>query len=280
MDWTSTDDVEAAFGDQGPWVRHLALAWHACSVPDVDVPLPTDPTEAFAAAAAGTLAPDRYSQLHEELIAYWAPLLHLLCFGLGWTRADLGLMRWLEQGAPVDDPILRVVRRWWGTRRLTEFVSWTAVSPTVLELGREIAQRGQYPHFDDTRAPDSDHLQQARLAHTWQRVWGDSGDPLHLKHHCVTPIGFPHSSSRRPFDPVPHWPHDDGNGVPRMAVVTDRYVAWYTLLWHYQAQRAPSGRSIRTDIVTKPVGWMGEYRHSDVTGAWFRGQHRWHRLGH
>ena len=36
---------------------------------------------------------------------------------------------------------------------------------------------------------------------------------------------------------------------------------------------------IRMDEVVRPLGWLGTYRKSRVTGLWFRGWHRWHMLG-
>lgn len=280
-DWTSSTQARQVFGDQGPWVRHLALAWHAANVPPgLDVPLPLDPTTEIARCKADGIGD--LDRLHGDLIAYWAPLLHLLCFGLGWSRADLGLARWLERGAPTEDPLLRVVDRWWGRERVLDFVAWAATNETVIGFGSRIAETGGYRRFDEAPLPDRYHEQRRKPA--WQAVWAGGTDPLHTVGHSAVPVTYPDEGDETPFNPVPHmegaYAATDPAAVPRMVIVTDTYRAWYALFWHYRPERGGNGRSIRTDLVCKPVGWLGEYRFSTVTGAWFRGHHRWHVLGH
>jgi hypothetical protein len=280
-DWTRSPQAEQTFGDEGPWIRHLQLAWHAANLPaGVAIPLPPDPTEAmtrYKATGAGDL-----DRLHADVLAYWTPLLHLLCFGLGWSRPDLGLARWVERGAPTDDPILCLVARWWGPERVNDFLAWASVTDTIVKLGRQIADTGGYRRFDDQPLPDRYRPQ--RQTPSWQAVWAGDCDPLHLSGHCVSPMTYPTGAQADSFNPVPHWANSqsehDPAEVPRMVVLTDTYRAWHALLWHYRPQQAPSGRSIRTDVVCKPIGWLGEYRFSRETGAWFRGRHRWHHLGH
>ena len=109
---------------------------------------------------------------------------------------------------------------------------------------------------------------------------GGSTDPLHLASHALSPLDYPAEG----IAPNTHWPvpieSTDHTTAPRMAIITNHYAAWHATLWHYRPTTAPNGRSIRTDIVCKPLGWLGEYRYSTQTGAWFRGRHRCHLLGH
>ena len=280
--WTSNPEAVRAFGDAGPWVRHLPLAWHAANLPaGLDVPLPADPTIEFMRCKISGGDEDDYSRLHGDTLAYWTPLLHLLCFGLGWTRPDLGLVRWMDHGSPTEDPILRLVNRWWGQERLLDFLAWAATTPALVNFGRQIATSGNHRRFTEDRLPD--RYADRRREANWQAVWGGGTDPLHLIGHCATPMTFPGEGDGIDFDPVPHWgdAHTATNpsAVPRMVIVSNTYQAWYALFWHYRPERGENGRSIRTDLVCTPVGWLGEYRYSTVTGAWFRGRHRWHELG-
>jgi hypothetical protein len=203
--------------------------------------------------------------------AYWAPLLHLLCFGLSWTRPDVGIARWSQLGRPLDDPVLRVINRWWGSH-IEDFLAWAAVTPTLVDLGEEIVERGHYNRFNRDRLPDA--FGERRRDPAWLATWDGGVDQLHLTRHALTPIEYPERgiTSRQHND----WQSQD---VPRRVVIVDGYPAWHASLWHYRPTLANNGRSIRTDVVCKPIGWLGEYRHSRTTGAWFRGQHRWHELG-
>lgn len=274
-DWTYSSESNRLFGDTGPWVRHVARAWQAVASHQLDLTPPKDPTAAFVRAREGA-TPD-LSERRDELIAYWSPLLHLLCFGLGWTRPDRGLARWMELGSPIDDAVLAVVHRWWPHERLTEFLAFAAETPTIAAIGQRVAESGNYYSFNAAPLPDI-HADRRRHP-TWQATWGGGTDPLHLEDHTLTPMLFP----ERPSDVSPHWPAPvsgrDSSTVPSMVVITDTYIGWHANLWHYQPRRANNGRSIRTTVISKPVGWMGEYRYSTQTGAWFRGRHRWHQLG-
>lgn len=274
--WTRTDGAHQAWGDMGPWVAHLPTAWLACTLPpDVALPLPEDPTQAFARSKGSGADPGR--ALHEDLIAFWAPLLHLLCYGLGWTRPERGLARWLEVGAPTDDPILRTVDRWWSRERLADFIAWAVSTRTVLNLGREMADRSQ-TDFDDSRLED--RYAARRETAQWQATWGGGYDSMHLVSHAALSMHYPEDAQH--FDPVPYrisgwWA--PGGEADRLAIVNDTYRGWYAMFWHYRPTTGENGRSIRTEVVCTPVGWLGEFRHSRVTGLWFRGQHRWQVLG-
>ncbi len=99
---------ETATGDSGPWARWLGLAWRMAAGPDGNHRRPPRP------------GPD--STLEAQM-AWWAPALHLLCYGLGWTQPQAGLARWLEMGAPTDDPLVAAVGRWWGAD-IEDLLAW------------------------------------------------------------------------------------------------------------------------------------------------------------
>ena len=61
---------------------------------------------------------------HDERIAWWAPLLHLTAYGLGWAHPIRGLAR-DQAGRPTDEPIFAAVQRWWG-RCLDDVLAWGA----------------------------------------------------------------------------------------------------------------------------------------------------------
>lgn len=259
MNWDLEPRAEAVLGNEGPWGRHLALAWRACAEPALAGALPPEPT------------PDRPGEMSGDLVAYWGPLLHLLIFGLGWQRPDLGLARWTQMGRPTDDPVLNIVNRWYG-KKIDDFLAWTAVSTDVQLLGERLAQEGPYRLVSTERVVDL--FPERRSASDWTAVWGE-GDPLHLTLHALSPITYP---TERSLD-ARHHTQPPNDGPERMTIVLGQYLAWYATLWHYHPELGADGRSIRTDVFVKPIGWMGEFRHSRETGAWFRGRHRWHVLG-
>lgn len=71
----------------------------------------------------------------------------------------------------------------------------------------------------------------------------------------------------------------DVHELPRFQITTETYAGWYADLRHYQPGLGSNGRSVRTDVVVKPVGWMGEYRRHKQTRLWFRGRSSVHMWG-
>lgn len=271
-EWAHDSD-QAAFGDSGPWVRHLPLAWRLAATPAGAASPPPDPTDAYLRALS--LGSDPDSEAHAALIAYWAPLLQLCHFGLGWTRPDLGLSRWLEMGAPTDDPALEVIARWWSPQRLGDVLAWAAATDHFLDTASQMAEIGDLRNVDLTSVPD--RYEHRRTA-AWSAVWGGGSDPLHLGHHALVAIQASdappaYSGVRRTDGADP-----TGSGAAHRALFLPTYAGWYRTLLT-QRPTAIAGRSVRTDVVCPAVGWLGQYRQSRETGLQFRGRHRWHELG-
>lgn len=190
----------------------------------------------------------------------WGPLLPLLHFHLAWERVDAGLARWAAQAFdPVDDPTLSAVRDYWGPEALTAAAEWS------LQTGGQPAD-GLPRVAAPGRAP--------------------SPAGLHLDNHAVLDEGGhhwaaayrPHPVSRRDPDPSVEV-RDNGHGQRHLIVAT--YRGWYRTLEDL-GSRLPEiadGRSWRIDVTIAPIGFVGTFRRSRVTGRWFTGRHRAHALG-
>ena len=261
VEWEASQEWAAVMGDQGPWIRHVAAAWQAAATDAADRPTP--------------VRPGLDAEL-DERIAYWAPLLHLLVFGLGWTRPDLGLAQWLERRRPLDEPILRVVDRWWGQEGVLDFLAWAASNGGVsfrLEPNLDFHSVAHPPQ--DRRFPDTPELERRRTTPDWQRTWGGGSDSMHLTHHIGSPLVF--ADDHNPTYLDERWVDDkDPHAIPRFWIVNDAYAGWYADFFHYfpssSQSRGPNGRSVRVDIFVKPVGWLGEFRQHRKTRLWFRGR--------
>jgi hypothetical protein len=117
---------------------------------------------------------------HHYAEAWRGPLLRarlqLLFFGSGWVRPDLGLARWLGLGKPDDDPVLKIVNRWWGSR-IAEILAWSSWSHTLART-----------HTTIQHVPLPDRWADARRSSDWENTWGCGGDCMHLSTHAVTPV--------------------------------------------------------------------------------------------
>jgi hypothetical protein len=268
VEWESTPEWAAVMGDEGPWIRNLALAWQLTTSGAPHLHPPPDPTGEFLRSGF-----DR----HAELIAFWAPLAHLLIFGLGWRRPDYGLARWRDLGFSRKDPILDVVFAWWGPERIADYLAWAAAKQPFVGVEQRLAEK---LYFEPGRRffPDDDDLVRRRSTAEWRGVWGDDMDPLHLTGHLFSAL-----EPTAGHDPVPVDRADvaanDNREIPRFYILGETYAGFYMDLPHYKIGKAANGRSVRTDIFVKRVGWMGEYRRHDQTGLWFRGRSHVHLLG-
>lgn len=110
---------------------------------------------------------------------------------------------------------------------------------------------------------------------SWQYFWVDN-DPLHLSDHVMTPIAY----SWLELAPATATAHrtEGRDGTPRFILELDGYVGWYQALFKQPVTR-DSAPTVPVDVYVKPVGWLGTYRRSSVTGLWYRGSHEVHLLG-
>lgn len=255
-----TKALQALVGDTDPWNRHLATAWRACAEPGLgdypDRPRRDDDGE--------------WSHF-EARIAFYAPLLHLLMFGLGWSRPATGLARWIKQGRPVDEPVLAVVDRWWGPE-VDSFVAWLAGAPHARGHLRE-ALTG-LPSPDEGRpSPELAAYDDLRASEEWLATWGGGWDPMHLSGHFNAPLADSQSAARVSNVAT------DGSAIPRAVIITPTYVGWYAALRAYPEPTRRDGHDLRIDVVCPTLGWLGQYRRSAATGLWFRGTHETHMIG-
>jgi hypothetical protein len=105
-------------------------------------------------------------------------------------------------------------------------------------------------------------------------------DPLHLGHVLDHLLGGPTFGGLPPM--TGRLFHDPPTGHDREAsLLLERYAGWYGTLSRLGAQlpHRPDGRSWRVHVTVTPLGHLGTYRRSRVTGRWFMGSHKWHMLG-
>lgn len=255
-DWYSGPVSEHVWGDSGPWVRHVALAWQAVADPDGPHPFPPSPRAPF--------------QDHGEVIAWWSPLFHLVFFGLGWPRPDVGLARWLNAGRPTDDPILRVIDQWWGDD-VKDAVAWACHTPVFPNFCQTLAGS---VGTRVTSTPLRDLYAERRRDPDWGQVWGGGGDSMHISHFMMDAWNGPVA------DPPGSLFHE-GNPSRVMILLLPRYGGWYSALAAHGATlpNRDDGRSWQVKVVIEPLGVLGTFRRSRATGRWFSGRHRVHELG-
>lgn len=181
-----TERLQMLLCDNDPWNRHLITAWRTCAEPDLVEP-PTRP-------AARPV--DTYDWgVHSERISFFAPLLHVLMFGLGWARPDLGITRWIDLGRLVEEPVLRAVQRWWG-QDAGSFVAWMSVS--------SVAQSQVHALLTSTPAEQvdwvDDRYASLRSEPEWETIWGGGSDSMHLTGHVEAPLG---PTARETFPTTP-----------------------------------------------------------------------------
>ncbi len=262
---------QAALGDSGPWTWFLPPAWHGV----------VDPTPPHQIPYAPPQSGKTYLRPHDEhyyRIAYWSPLLHLTFFGLGWQRPDRGLLRWLQEGQPTDNPILAQIDRWWGPS-VEQFIAWAA-TPTnsysgFLNILADV-DGGSGLRTDRTVLPDQ--WREMRETPSWQETWG-VGDSMHIG-HATSPV-HPSYAALASEAPGLEIVMPDPARQLHAVLLLDQYAGWYRHLLDLGAKlpQRTDGRSWRVDVVVRPLGFLGSYRHSWKSGRWFSGRHRVHEMG-
>ena len=262
LSWDGPLAARRVFQDVGPWTWYLPEAWQQAAAPELShhqhrrpLPEPESPSELLAA--------------HGPWIAYWAPLLHLTTFGLGWTTPDIGLWKWGELGRPTEDSVLATIAQRYGND-VELMTAW------LCEVGPHL----RHSAFEDqtwrsVKIPAklaSRNLEVKRLPF-YQAVFTGGGDPQHLVAHIreyeaghEKPTALPVSISL-------------GGEAVDYLLIGEEYRTLLSALHSGIVPAATHGRSARVALMCPSVGWLGTYRKSRTTGLWFRGRHRWHLLG-
>lgn len=245
----------AGIHDHAPWVTGVAQL-HACLA---------------GWDAAWTLPPR--PPLEADVLprcAYFAPLA-LLMFGcLSWINPAVGIARWINLGMPVDDPVLKLVKRQWGKWALAHALSQDTLNFWTYGNGYALAH--------DLAHEQSDLEESARAGRSFlessdygRRQLQFAGQ-LHMQTHIQSQLG--RVDNRRPARTV----LVNGNHA---VIALDEYSGWWKAL-HEEGNnlaplRAEDERVVR--VLSKGVGLLGEFRYSRVTRRWYVGSHETHLLG-
>jgi hypothetical protein len=260
--WSSGSWSEAATGDVGPWARWLPKAWAMAADPNGTQEPPPDPHRLG---------------VHDELIAWWAPITQLATSGLGWAYPIRGLARWDQTGRPASEPILSAVQRWWGDKLDALLAAGADWQPAEVG-GPDLTWLRPMPVARGTLFQQYWHLPSDQ---NWIETWGNNGNAFHLWPHVGTALGDelpPTMATPANSGVLKRLYRQSGSTPPRDVLLLDEYRGWYgQLLNTGPGQR--DGRNRRVDVVVRPLGWLGQYRRSTDTGLWFRGPHHIHELG-
>jgi len=253
-------DLTQATGEQYEWGYAIPWTFRALASPHTNEPMPA--------------APQRGDDVYAAT-GYWASLLHLLCYSFGWARPDHGLHWWFEAGKPVDDPRLQLLMEIWDRDGQLDWfaaqLSGSALTFPIPLLAEVIG------HGDMTVSAAFDRRwievqrRSADASGIPSPISDGGGDPLHLSMHCSAPLEVPAGEALLLRTDLER---------RRAILKLDSMVGWYRALSRHGANLPElHGRSWHVDVVVRPVGWLGTYRRSRLSGLWFAGRHRYHTPG-
>ena len=212
----------------------------------------------------------------EEACCYWAAGTYLCVVLLGWGDLGLGLRRLLKNGMPPKpSPHLDLLLQVWNDRNQLgllglwawerspqfggESPAWCGVQRTAETfLGQEWRRRfsEQFPGYG--------------VAFDHDPYYGGY-DPLHLGHVGDAFEGYQGS---------PPLLLQSTPDQRRAVLVLDKMHGWMNALNGTNRKlKDVAPRSWHVDVIVKPVGWLGTFRRSRVTGRWFTGTHTVHMMG-
>jgi hypothetical protein len=248
--------IKSAIGEQPEWTVAIPWLHRVLASPSTGEPM---------------LEAPRRGEDIRTACAYWLPLLYLLTYSLGWRKPERGLKWWYDTGKPTDDLRLELISDVWDRDgQLDWFVAWLLSSDLWHKVVRNLLPEWEIP----IKRIDID---QTWIARTCEAAMASGihnpaggGDSLHLSVHNSWPMSEPAATRLLRSDVS-----------ERHAVLfVDSMVGWYSALLSHGAELPPLGdRSWYVDVVARPVGWLGTYRRSRVTGIWFSGRHRFHTVG-
>lgn len=209
-----------------------------------------------------------------DACAFWETALYLLGVLLGWSDVGLGLKRLYEGKRPaVESPYLDLVEHVWNDRsQLDLFAMW------AWQRNVRVKPTQTWPACQDSeRRPDA--FRDGDWYAGFLRRYPDYGMPYdHDPYHGGSnPLHLGHALGA--FDQAPR--ADFLRSSPsdgRAALLLDAARGWATALDKTDVP-ALGDRSWHVDVVVRPLGWLGTFRRSRVTGRWYVGKHSVHMLG-
>lgn len=268
-DWAFGEASRRALGDTDNWVRTLPDLWRGFAFPDGPwrpPPLPREPVR------------------HWESFDYWSPLLHLVLGPLAWADPALGASRWVGSGLPVQDPATRVLSAWWGTDVLA-IAAWERIHSQPSRIAESLAQGlpGARPTRNRNASPgpepDNAELQMLErdpVRRHWLQIVGGGYDPLHLGGHVNNALL---SSPQPDASKGEHFVADLDQATA--ALILPSYQGWCRRLAEQGSKvtNSPTRDRWQIDVVARPIGWLGTYRLSPITGRWYACSHDVHLMG-
>ncbi len=255
------DAASEGCGSQLEWGQNTALAFQALWVPRPCAVMPAAPSPGAD---------------HYAAIAYWAPLMHLMAFSLGWTRPFQGLRWWYDAGQPTDDPRLALIADVWAADGQLDWFTlwlgghdpdWRPWFDGVAEPGDNFVTHRPTSRADGWLAALRAASERSQSA---EPLVGGS-DPLHLGYHWAGPLQ-PSSQACT----LVHGPP----GAAAASFTAEVGQGWYRKLAEHGSTLPPIGeRSWHVEVVVRSLGYLGTYRRSRRTGLWFAGKHRFHEKG-
>jgi hypothetical protein len=203
-------------------------------------------------------------------LGYWTTLQGFLTHSFGWARHDRGLRWWYDAGKPVDEPRFGLIDAVWGQDGyLMAYAEWCHDRLATFDH----QALAEWTTYDSSPDP---------LSRAWQQRLSDARDDS--VHDGTTPHGKHLEGGDHASGPTSH------RFEAKIAVIslTDRRavytcetgLGWYRGLVEL-GSRLPLmvNASWRIEVYVRPIGYVGTYRRSRVTGLWFSGQHRFHTVG-
>jgi hypothetical protein len=216
-----------------------------------------------------------------QACAYWETAVYLLNYLLGWRRAGEGLRRWYRAGRDDHgDDRLRLLQAVWNDRDQLDLLAawyWRADGAHHQPLDQLALPVASPPTVDDAPSfPGAEWWESLRRRHPGYGV-AYNHDPLH---GGTNPLHLGHSNG------TAHAPHDAPGWIAydaptrRAVLMLDVAAGWYAMLARIGATLPDLGaHSWHVDVVVRPIGWLGTFRRSRVTGLWFQGKHSIHMMG-
>jgi hypothetical protein len=259
--WETVPKDVDAMGQQGAWGVGIPWMYRALASPRTHEPVLQAPQNEDDA-----LGPAKFS--------YWACLTHLMLYNLGWMRPARGLRWWYDNGKPQDDDLLRFISEVWDADGQLDWFAAMLQITDVLDEAPVTDATGYSGHREDLFPKDDPWARTLimKMAPLQVREHIDHGMGMHFQSHIYGPLAEPRGKPLLLQSSL---------SERRAVLLLDSMVGWYRTLAQLGGKLAPPSGELtwRVDVVVKPVGWLGTFRRSTVTGLWYGCRHQVHLKG-